>query len=182
MAHATRSLMAGNQRSHFRGGYPSRRRQRVEMDDRDGTRQMSGQIERCTRKTSYREADPFYDVLTADAFAADDNTGGWMVERSDNLYRSEIVDPLGTVECGGGAAGDDAPPARPQPGRMGVVPQRPDRIFRQVYIAMDSPVVPTQLAPGERAAPNRFASSKYPRHALMMVAVSDMSARLPPWL
>src|ERR1700739_3974966 len=46
---------------------------------------------------------------------------------------------------------------------------------------MDLPVVPTELAAGQCAGRYRFASENDPRHALMMLVVTDNSTRLPPW-
>ena len=104
-----------------------------------------------------------------------------MVELSHDLYRGETVDPFRSVESGGSVASDDPTPARPQPGRVNVVPQRPERVLGQVYVPMNLPVVPTQLAAGQCAGRYRFASENDPCHAIMMLSATDIPARLPPW-
>lgn len=54
--------------------------------------------------------------------------------------------------------------------------------FFGIDIAMDLPVIPTQLASGQRAACYRLAAEKHPCHALMMGTVADTSPTLPLWL
>ncbi len=107
--------------------------------------------------------------------------GGWLNGPIES--RSGVKSSTHFAPCSAAAARPAMIPvaARPQPRRIDVVRQRSRACFGRYDVAMELPVVPTQLAAGQRAARYRFASEKDPHHALMMLAATDTSARLPSW-
>jgi hypothetical protein len=102
-----------DQRNRIGGGDTGRGGQRVEVGDCGTARKVPSQIEGGARQVGDKQPVQVNDFASTDSFTADDYAGWRMVERPDDLYGGELVDPFGPMERGGSAASDDSPTPRP---------------------------------------------------------------------